>query len=63
MLSEPERKVIFLALVETQDSGASVADSRQVIAQRFGLTEQEVRHIEREGLNNEWPPLSEPTPT
>jgi hypothetical protein len=58
MPPEPRRKEVFLALVETQDGGASPPESRKVIAQRFGLTEQEVRHIEGEGLDKEWPPLS-----
>jgi hypothetical protein len=59
LMPEPKRKEIFLALVEAQDGGASVAESKQVIAQRFGLSDQEVRAIEREGLDNGWPPLSD----
>src|SRR5262249_39167391 len=35
----------------------SVQRSRREIAQRFGITEVEVLRIEREGLDNEWPPL------
>jgi len=57
MPPEPRRKEVFLALVEAQDGGAAPAESRKVIAERFGLTEQDVRHIEREGLDKEWPPL------
>jgi hypothetical protein len=34
-----------------------VAQSRKEIAQRFGITEAEVVRIEREGLDNNWPPL------
>ena len=59
MLPEPDRRTIFLALVEAQDGGASVAKSREVIGQRFGLSEKEVRQIEQEGLDKEWPPLSD----
>jgi hypothetical protein len=59
MLPEPQRKEIFLALVQAQDGGASVAKSREAIGQQFGLTEKEVRQIEREGLDNAWPPLSD----
>ena len=51
------RKEIFLALVEAQDGGASVAESRKLIAERFDVSEQEVRDIEREGLDHGWPPL------
>jgi hypothetical protein len=56
-LSEPSRKEIFLALVDAQDQELSVAESRKVIAQRFGVSEQQIRQIEREGLDNGWPPL------
>ena len=56
-LAEPRRKEIFLALVEAQDGGASVAESRTIIAQRFGVGEQEVRRIEQEGIDQGWPPL------
>jgi hypothetical protein len=54
---ESRRKEIFLALVEAQDGGASVVESRKRIEERFGVSEQEVRHIEREGLDHDWPPL------
>ena len=57
--SQPEsrRKELFLALVEAQDGGASVPQSRKLVAERFGVSEQEVRSVEREGLEHEWPPL------
>jgi hypothetical protein len=56
-LAEARRKEIFLALVDAQDHAMSVAQSRQVIAQHFGVTEDQVRQIEREGLDRLWPPL------
>jgi hypothetical protein len=56
-LPEPRRKEIFLALVEAQDHGLSPAESRKVVAERFGVSEGQVRQIEREGLDNDWPPL------
>jgi hypothetical protein len=56
-LSEDQRKEVFLALVDAQDHDMSVQHSRQHVAARFGLSEQQVRHIEREGLDNGWPPL------
>ena len=56
-LPEPRRKDIFLALVEAQDHGMSPAESRKVVAERFGVSEGQVRQIEREGLDNGWPPL------
>jgi hypothetical protein len=56
-LSEDRRKEIFLALVDAQDHEMGVADSRRLVAQRFGLSEGQVRDIEREGLDRQWPPL------
>ncbi len=55
--AEARRKEIFLALVEVQDQEVGVARSRRVIMERFGLTESQVRQIEEEGLDHEWPPL------
>jgi len=56
-LSEVRRQEIFLALVEAQDHDLSVAQSRKLVAERFGVSESQVRQIEREGLEREWPPL------
>jgi hypothetical protein len=56
-LSEPRRQEIFLALVTAQDQEMPVDQSRRVIAQKFGISESEVLKIEREGLDNNWPPL------
>ncbi len=56
-LPEPLRKEMFLALVEAQDQGASPAASRRLVAARFGASEDQVRQIEQEGVDNEWPPL------
>jgi hypothetical protein len=57
--SPPEalRKEIFLALVETQDRAVGVPRSRKIVAERFGISEHQVRQIEQEGLDEEWPPL------
>jgi DNA-directed RNA polymerase sigma subunit (sigma70/sigma32) len=52
-----ERMEMFLALVEAQDRSMTVAQSRKAIAERFGVSEQRVRQIEREGLDGDWPPL------
>jgi hypothetical protein len=54
---EPRRREIFQALVEAQDSGVGVPQSRKLVAQRFGVTEGQVGQIEREGMENDWPPL------
>ena len=57
-LSLEQRMEAFLALVEAQDGRMSVAESRKAVAERFGLSEQQVRQIEREGLDGNWPPLA-----
>src|SRR4051794_15608054 len=56
-LSEAQRMEIFQALVEAQDGEMSVPQSRKAVAERFGVSEQQVRRIEREGLDGNWPPL------
>jgi hypothetical protein len=56
-LPEARRKEIFLALVETQDQDVGVARSRKLVAAQFGLSEDQVKRIEQEGLDHEWPPL------
>jgi hypothetical protein len=56
-LTEEHRKEIFEALVDTQDHEIPVAQSRRFVAERFGVTEDDVRRIEREGLDHLWPPL------
>jgi hypothetical protein len=56
-LSEEERRAVFLALVEAQDAGKGVVLSRKEVAERFGLSDREVRRIEQEGIDTGWPPL------
>jgi hypothetical protein len=52
-----ERMELFLALVEAQDGQMTVAQSRKAVAERFGVSERQVRQVEREGLDGNWPPL------
>jgi hypothetical protein len=56
-LTVDRRRAIFRALVEAQDEGMSVEASRADAARKFAVTESDVKAIEREGLENEWPPL------
>jgi hypothetical protein len=56
-LPEERRKEIFAALVEFQDQEMSVTQSRNLVSERFGLSEAQVRQIEREGMDQQWPPL------
>ena len=57
--SPPEtlRQEIFKALVDAQDQEMGVARSRKVIAERFGISESQIKEIAQEGLDQQWPPL------
>lgn len=56
-LPEDRRMEIFLTLVDAQDHELDVPQSRRMIAERFGVSEEQVRQIEREGIERQWPPL------
>ena len=56
-LPEDRRKEIFLALVDAQDHEMDMAQSRRLVVERFGINESQVRQIEREGMDRQWPPL------
>jgi hypothetical protein len=51
-------QAVFRALVEMQDAGTPVTASRRAVAKQFDLTEDAVKEVEREGVANDWPPLS-----
>jgi len=51
------KKEAFKALVEAQDQGQSVPESRKTVAEQFGISEDDVRDIEKEGVAKNWPPL------
>jgi hypothetical protein len=57
-LSQSERKAVFLALVQAQDGGMDAARSREEVARRFSLSQEQVKRIEKEGIDAEWPPLT-----
>ena len=59
-LSIQQRKNIFRSLVETQDLGLmTVPESIRHVSQQYGVTESQVRQIQEEGIEKEWPPLNE----
>jgi hypothetical protein len=59
-LTLQQRREIFHALVTTQDMGLmNVPQSRQHVTKQFDITEAQLRQIEDEGLEKEWPPLNE----
>jgi hypothetical protein len=57
-LPEERRREIFRALVDAQDQGMTVVQSRQAVTKRFGVSDRQLRQIEREGLDSGWPPLN-----
>jgi hypothetical protein len=59
-LSTEEKKEIFSHLVATQDAVADVRKSKEMVTEHFSISEEQLKAIEEEGLENEWPPLSEP---
>jgi hypothetical protein len=56
-LSLAERMKVFQALVDAQDRGMAVAQSRSTIGEPFRIGEEQVRRIEQEGLEGNWPSL------
>ena len=59
-LTLQQRQDIFLALVTTQDMGVmTVSQSREHVTKQFDIGDAQLRQIEEEGLENEWPPLNE----
>lgn len=58
-LTVQQRKSIFHALVELQDTNTvTVPDSKKEVAKEFHITKEQVDLIEREGLAKDWPPLA-----
>ena len=63
-LTVQQRKEIFRALVSTQDEGRmSVADSFRHVSKEFDITDTQLRQIQDEGIEKEWPPLDEAAQT
>jgi hypothetical protein len=58
-LTLQQRREIFLNLVMTQDVVPNVPRSRQIVSEKYDITEAQLKQIEEEGLEKEWPPLSE----
>lgn len=58
-LTIQQRKEIFHTLVATQDSIHNVRKSYEMVTEQFEITENQLRQIEDEGLDKEWPPLTE----
>lgn len=59
-LTLQQRKEIFAGLVTAQDSNTmSVAESRQQIIKHFKISDVQLRQIEEEGIDKDWPPLNQ----
>jgi hypothetical protein len=59
-LTLQQRRDIFRSLVTTQDMAVMpVSQSRQTVMKQFEITDSQLRQIEDEGLEKEWPPLNE----
>ena len=59
-LTLQQRREIFSALVAAQDQGTmTVAESRKHIIDQYAISDVQLRQIEEEGLDKEWPPLNE----
>lgn len=58
-LTVERRKEIFHTLVTTQDVIPNVPRSRQIVTKKFGITEEQLKEIEDEGIDQQWPPLEE----
>jgi len=56
-IPEETRKAAFLTLVNAQDDGSPVEDSRNRVAAQFEIDVDELRSIEREGISKKWDPL------
>jgi hypothetical protein len=57
-LTETRRRSIFADLVAAQDEGLDVPCSRELVACQHVVALDEVKGVEREGIDKQWPPLS-----
>ena len=58
-LTLQQRREIFEDLVRAQDLGLNVSQSRQRVTEKHDISESQLRAIEDEGLDKQWPPLNE----
>lgn len=53
------RQQVFADVVAAQDEGLSVLAARARVSKQHELPADVVKDIEREGIENSWPPLGE----
>lgn len=58
-LPDDRRRAIFADVVAAQDDGLAVTVARETVAARHGVSPDQVRAIEREGIEQAWPPLDQ----
>ena len=58
-LTIQQRQEIFLDLVTTQDLVGNVRKSYEIVTEKHQINDEQLRQIEDEGLDKEWPPLTE----
>lgn len=60
-LTVQQRRDIFHELVTTQDHlpPLNVPRSYQIITEKYEISESQLRQIEDEGLEKDWPPFSD----
>lgn len=59
-LTVKQKKEIFKALVDLQDlHQLTVPETIRQVAEQFGISEVEMRKIQEEGIEREWPPLEQ----
>jgi hypothetical protein len=59
-LTVQQRKSIFHALVSVQDAGTlTIPESKKQVADQFRITKEQLDLIEKEGVDKDWPPLSD----
>jgi hypothetical protein len=58
-LTKQQKRDIFRELVSVQDLGNPVRRSRELVSEKFEISESQLKEIEDEGLEEQWPPLNE----
>jgi hypothetical protein len=58
-LTKQQKRDIFRELVSVQDSGNAVRKSRELMMEKFEISDNQLKEIEDEGLEEQWPPLNE----
>jgi hypothetical protein len=58
-LTKQQKRDIFRDLVSIQDLGNPVRRSRELVMEKFEISDNQLKEIEDEGLDEQWPPLNE----